>query len=390
MSNFSLTRDIDFTLPTPSFSMPTLHTKGEWYIDFKAYSPAYGSLRRKKYMIPMKGRRTDRMKYAKALMADLTNRLLLGWSPWVSNSSIRTMTKISVVFGQYISYIDAMEKKGSMRHSTARDYKSRIGVLQEYIDTMPVPVSVVCELDKVFVGNFLDYLFLDRDISARSRNNYKTWLSSLYEWMMKKEYVSENIPVSFHTITEDAKFRQPLSSDQLQRLKSYLYEHDKNFLLAVMMEYYTFIRPFELAQIRLCDISIKNQTVFVGSAISKNRRDGLVALPSKVISMMVELGVFNHPSHCYLFGRKFIPAEKKTDGRIFRERFVAVRSALGLPPSIQFYSLKDSGIRDLANSQGIVVARDQARHTDVSTTNKYLKDASLTVHEEIKHFDGEL
>lgn len=55
-----------------------------------------------------------------------------------------------------------------------------------------------------------------------------------------------------------------------------------------------------------------------------------------------------------------------------------------------FYSLKDSGIRDLANAAGIVVARDQARHADISTTNKYLQGKSLTVHEETKHFVGRL
>ena len=53
-------------------------------------------------------------------------------------------------------------------------------------------------------------------------------------------------------------------------------------------------------------------------------------------------------------------------------------------------SLKDSGLRDLANSQGIVIARDQARHTDVSTTNKYLQGRDLPVHPETKHFTGSL
>ena len=53
-----------------------------------------------------------------------------------------------------------------------------------------------------------------------------------------------------------------------------------------------------------------------------------------------------------------------------------------------FYSLKDTGIRDLANSAGIVIARDQARHSDISTTNKYLKGEALPVHEETKHFEG--
>lgn len=389
MSNYFTARDIDFTLPIPSYTMPTLHKKGDWYIDFKAYDPARGVLRRKKYMIPMKGLRRDRLAYAKCLLADLTHRLMSGWSPFVSNSSSRSMQKISSVLEQYVSYLDAMELKKAMKHNTVRDYKSRVNILKEYISSMPVPVSVVYELDKLFVGNFLDYLFLDRDVSARSRNNYKTWLSSLYEWLIEKQYVTENYALAYPTIAEDEKFRQPLTKEQLSRLRSYLYEHDRHFLLAVMMEYYTFIRPIELVQIRLSDISIEHQTVFVAASVSKNRRDGMVALNSKIIKLMAELCIFNHHSGCYLFGKDFMPSETKADSRIFRDHFVSVREALKFPQSIQFYSLKDSGIRDLANSQGIVVARDQARHTDIHTTNKYLK-GNDPVHEETKHFDGEL
>lgn len=50
-----------------------------------------------------------------------------------------------------------------------------------------------------------------------------------------------------------------------------------------------------------------------------------------------------------------------------------MREALHWDEHYQFYSLKDSGIRDLANSQGVVIARDQARHSDITTTNKYIQ-----------------
>lgn len=56
----------------------------------------------------------------------------------------------------------------------------------------------------------------------------------------------------------------------------------------------------------------------------------------------------------------------------------------------QVYSLKDSGIRDLANAEGIVVARDQARHSDILTTNRYLKGDAMAVHEATKRFKGGL
>ena len=67
-----------------------------------------------------------------------------------------------------------------------------------------------------------------------------------------------------------------------------------------------------------------------------------------------------------------------------------MREALGWSDEYQFYSLKDSGIRDLANEQGVVVARDQARHSDVSTTNRYIQEQSMLVHSEVKQFKGAL
>jgi hypothetical protein len=116
-----------------------------------------------------------------------------------------------------------------------------------------------------------------------------------------------------------------------------------------------------------------------------------VAINDDLIKMMIELDIFSYPGQYYLFGtRKFSPSGTKQMGRIFREEFFKVRKKLGLPECYQFYSLKDSGIRDLANSKGIVIARDQARHTDVKTTNKYLKGDSMVVHEEAKHFEGHL
>ena len=71
----------------------------------------------------------------------------------------------------------------------------------------------------------------------------------------------------------------------------------------------------------------------------------------------------------------------------FRVEWKKMRTALRWPESYQFYSLKDAGIRDLANAEGVVVARDQAGHTDVAVTNRYLKQGKV-VPESVKSFDG--
>lgn len=155
------------------------------------------------------------------------------------------------------------------------------------------------------------------------------------------------------------------------------------------MEYYTLIRPDELRYIKIGDISITEQSVYVCPEVSKNRKGQTVALNDSVLKEMIEQHVFDHPSHEYLFGKNLTPGEEQVYVNRFRVEWKKMRDALGFPQSYQFYSLKDSGIRDLANAEGIVVARDQARHSDISVTNKYLKRPKL-IHEETKHYKGEL
>ena len=116
----------------------------------------------------------------------------------------------------------------------------------------------------------------------------------------------------------------------------------------------------------------------------------MVGLNDKLIKAMLDLKVFDKPNHYYLFGKDFKPSATKNTTRVYRNMFNKMRAALRWPDTYQFYSLKDSGIRDLANAEGIVVARDQARHSDISTTNKYLKGENMAVHEETKHFEGNL
>ena len=176
----------------------------------------------------------------------------------------------------------------------------------------------------------------------------------------------------------------------LHQLRAYLQEKDPVFLLACMMEYYTMIRPEELTNLRISDISLAEQSVFVSAEYSKNKRDGKVGLNDDIIKLMIDINLFAHSGDSYVFGDKLRQCKKKASSEIFRRQWIKVRKALRWGDEYQFYSLKDSGIRDLANAKGIVIARDQARHTDVATTNKYLQGRDMPVHTETKHFKGAL
>ena len=371
-----------------SYTLPRLHTGKNWYVDFLCFDPVDGKMRRKKYMLDSIPKLSDRKRKAAEIISKCTNRLNSGWNPWADISNSRQFAKFDDICELYEKYLIKMTSTAALKLKTKTDYLSRLSILTEYNQNLPIPIVYIYQFTRAYVSDFLDHIFLDRDTSARTRNNYRVWISAFSAWLIEKQYLDRNPVEGIKSLEEAEKFRSALEREDLIRLKDYLYKVDKHYLLACRMEYYTFIRPDELSNIRLRDINIKDQKVFIASTISKNRRDGMVGLNDELIKLMIELQVFNYDSSNYLFGRDFIPSTKKADSRIFRDNFIKVRTALRFPKNYQFYSLKDSGIRDLANAEGIVIARDQARHADISTTNKYLKGQNMTVHEETKHFNG--
>lgn len=373
-----------------NYTLPKLHTGANWYVDFFCLDPATGKMKRKKYMLDSIKKVAARRERAAEIITNVTVRLRKGWTPWADVSDRRGYAQVEDVLELYRSHILKMLAAGSMKKKTHYDYSSRMNHLKDFIDSRPLPIIYMYQFDQALISDFLDYIFEDCDSSARTRNNYRTWCSALCSWMVEKRYLEQNPVENIKSIPEEEKKRDALTPLELGKMKEYLEKADRHFLLACMMEYYTFIRPSELSFIRLQDIFIREQKVFISSAVSKNRRDGMVGLNEATIKLMLDLKVFDNPCTFYLFGPDLTPGEKKADPRIFRDRFAKLRKVMGWPKSLMFYSLKDSGIRDLANAEGIVIARDQARHSDISTTNKYLKGTALAVHEETKHFRGSL
>ncbi len=331
----------------------------------------------------------EREKIATVLITKISNLLMAGWNPFVNNETSRSFAEWEVVVERYNDYTKAAEKKGILKNKTAVDYRSRMSGLLSYIEEANVRIKYVNQFDKILVVDFLDYILLDKERSPKTRNNYRTWLSTFAAWLVDRQYIKENFVENIKMIKENEKFRDPMTPEHLRALGEYTKENCPEFHLACLMEYYTFIRPEELRHIKIGYISIKDQTVTIPAEVAKNRRQQTVALNDTILKTMIEQDVFKYTSQDYLFGKDLKPGGQQIAINRFRQEWVKVRKALSFPNSYQFYSLKDSGIRDLANAEGIVAARDQARHSDISITNRYLKKTNV-VNENTKHFTGEL
>ena len=175
----------------------------------------------------------------------------------------------------------------------------------------------------------------------------------------------------------------------LKAMREYLMEHNRRFLLACYIEYYMNIRPDEMRFLKIGYIDIRNCIVALPGKFAKNRKRQEVTVPKKVLKLMIDLGVFNFPSQYYLFGPDLTPSTQQIAVNRFRQEWARLRKALNWPDTYQFYSLKDSGISDNIDRYGLLTARDQARHADAATTNRYAK-VRRTAHVELRDWDGDL
>lgn len=321
---------------------------------------------------------------------EVARKLAQGWNPLLLETGRGGFAVIADCMSKYKRHLAKKFKEDVIKKSTIDNYMCRLNKLEKYIEQQPNNLIYMYQLDLPFFEGFLEHIYIDRDTSTRTRNNYLNWLSSFCAYMKGNGFMETNFAEHITRLRVSDKQRKPIDEEDIKQLAEYLEKDNRHFLLACLMMYYTLVRPNELTYIQLKDFNLKEQTLYLSHEFTKNRKDAVVTIPAKIIRLMADLETFNHPDTFYLFGRGFIPSEKKAEGRIFREYFVKVREALRWPAYYQFYSLKDSGITNAIDAVGLTIAKDQARHSSVAVTNKYVRKQQMKVHPELKNFEGNL
>lgn len=360
------------------------------YIQFYAFDPERGKLRRKTIKINRIKGANNRKKYARGVIARLNEQLSRGWNPWIiaDTSNLHTIVES---LNRYDDYINKMFENSLYRKETYVGYKSYLKILREYIDKHS-NCYYTYQFDKQFCVDFLDYIFIERNNGAQTRNNYLNFLRVLSGFFLEKGFITTKPTDGIKPISKRLfkKERTRIPAKVVKEIAKYLKEYDPRFLFVCYLLYYCFIRPVEITRLRVRDFNLKKCTLTVQGECSKNKETQTVTVPKKVIMFGIEQGFFSAPMDDFIVSEKLRPGTIEIDPKIFRDHWATVRKALRLKPEWKFYSLKDTGITELleANMPSIEV-RDQARHSSLSITEIYAQ-RSTKVNEEILDLDGAL
>lgn len=383
--------------------MPRItYGKKDTVLSFYAFDSQIGKMRRKRIKLNHLGKRWFIRKREREICGRFLAVLAQGWSPFNdgggavlprlkrSKAITESGVSVKVALQRYSDFVDAEVERKVLSKDTRRTYASYVSKLLAFLPNES-PISSVTTSDLVA---FIDAM-KERKLSPKYCNSVIGWLKTVFGWMMERGLVADNLATPIKTETLARQQGRPTMTDaERETLFARLRQQGKlEFLLACLMEYYTYIRPNELYRVKVRFVNLAEQTVTIPAEISKNKKTAKVTLPRVVVDLMRELGVDRHRGDDFLFGKGLkcgpVLGNSKQFGR-FWERHVACEG--GIYPELEkrdivFYSLKNSGITDMLQ-RGVpsAVVRDQARHQDISTTEIYGRTSSLKAPDGLKDY----
>lgn len=376
-----------------SFTYPRLYTGKEWYVGFYAFDPAKNKMRRKRIKVNFIEKIGDRRQYAQGLIRRLIVKLDNGWNPWIEVENSKAYHTIDDVLNHYRQYVEKMFRDNVYREDTFISYMSYVRNMEKWNNGLQVRYTYIYQFDRAFVQLLLEHVYIERDNSAQTRDNYLMWMRVFSSFLTQHGYAktkpTEGIAILGRRMHK--KGRSAITEADMVRLRDYLTHKNKHYLLACYILHYCFIRPKEMSKMQLKHLSLKNQSIFIPDENSKNRKDAIVTLPANVIRLMIELRVFDSDDECFLFSDHFMPGKEEKSEKMFRDYWTRwVRKDLKFPATYKFYSLKDTGITNMLRKHDKITVRDQARHADVLQTDKYTPHDLMLANDLIKNYAGVL
>lgn len=375
-----------------SYTYPKLHSGKDSYISFYAFDPASGEMKRKRIKLNHITKASERKKYAQGLIYRLSVKLEEGWNPFIEAENSLAYHQFSDVTNRYREYVQKLYNDDGLREHTMYDYLNKLQIMCDWNSSKKIPITYIYQFDKRFISDFLDYIFIQRNNSIRTRNNYLVWLKVFSGFLTQRSYLKENPTEGMTAIKQKRKTkdRDVIAEDDMKRLSDYLDKNNKHFKLACYLLHYVFIRPREMSFLKLSDFNIKHQTILISGVYSKNGKSEVVTLPKKVIELMLDLNIFSYPGDYYLFSKDFRPGKEQKSEKNFRDFWQRhVRKDLKFGLRYKFYSLKDTGITNMLKTCDTQTVRDQARHSNISITDIYTPHDIKEANKLLLSYEGE-
>lgn len=259
----------------------------------------------------------------------------------------------------------------------------------------------VGEFDRQKALSFMDYVLTQRltrtgkRISNRTFNNYIINMRSLFYELKERHYLPENPFANMKPRKEEQKLRHAFDQHDSNVIAQYVYRHNRQVYLAIILVSHCGLRLSELRRLRARDFDFDRGLIVLSGAQTKNKERAYITIPRTVLPALKSYEIDKIAPQYLIFGEGMFPHEKTPCGRNtisdrFREmlREMQKHGKLRSCEGYTMYSWKDTGaIAMVKAGLDIMAIKEHLRHKSLATTQRYLQSLGV-VNMEVRDFQG--
>jgi integrase len=222
--------------------------------------------------------------------------------------------------------------------------------------------------------NFIHKLF-DDGLSNKTVKHYQANIKGLYTKYadLKDDDSLMNPFRKMPVIKVSSQSLRYFNDGQIGRIKEYCKNHHPRLWTACLLQYYCFIRPNELRQLKAGNFNLSANYIEIPGAISKNRKTQKVSIPRP---LSIELEFIDQMRHdVFVFTDK---KSKVVSRDYLSKQHRTVLDELKIGGHFGFYSWKHTGVVKAVKA-GIHIKdlQLQLRHHSLDMVNEYLKNLGV-------------
>lgn len=282
-------------------------------------------------------------------------------------------------------------KLKSPRVNTHKSYKSIPLKFLYWASKEGLSSQPVSDFGRRHARAFMAWLQSSRKYRGCTLNNYVTHLKALWTEMIADEIILENVWKHIKPYREETKLRRIFSEQERQAVAKEIERTDYWLFRGLLLQFFCYVRPVELTRLHFRDFDFAQGTVTVQEQDEKKWKKVVKTIPKDVMHYFTD-GRFNrYPDGLFVFGRKTVgPRQTRMEpstiaideDRMYKRHLKVLnrlkkRGQLKDITGLHWYSWKDTGISLHTRNTSPVATKDQAGHTDLSTTSLYYTPAEV-------------
>lgn len=336
--------------PLVTFRPAQLFTgKSTWYIEYYVWNPnldisAPLEKKRKKLIRDLKPFTTKREKQAMAnnICLKLNHKLANGWNPYLENTAPKGFSTI-----QKALYAWLFNYKHEKRADTVDWAENKVQYFIKWFGSEKAGKTFVVSIDKYVASAFIDHIYIEKRNSIRTRTNYLDIFTQMFKWLEAKGYVAYNPFSKIERIKAKGrkkKIRTVIKNEYPALINQYFETNNPGYLYVMNYLYLCLIRRTEMTKLKVSDVDLQQQTIYISANIAKNGLERWATIPNQFVHKLNQLGLSSMPQNNYLISSNFFPGKKPIKPKRISSVWAWMRHKIKMPKTNQFYSLRDTGV----------------------------------------------